>query len=63
MTELAEDDGTVVGTYAYDTFGPVRAHTGATTEWTYTGEQNDSDQLASVAQRGQQAIGYSRDDA
>jgi hypothetical protein len=28
-TELADDDGTVTGTYAYDAFGPVRAHTGA----------------------------------
>jgi RHS repeat-associated protein len=40
-TDLAADDGTVTGTYAYDAFGPVRAHTGATTQWTYTGEQND----------------------
>jgi RHS repeat-associated protein len=40
-TELADEDGTVTGTYAYDVFGPVRAHTGAATEWTYTGEQND----------------------
>jgi YD repeat-containing protein len=28
-TELADDEGTVVGTYAYDAFGPVRSHTGA----------------------------------
>jgi RHS repeat-associated protein len=41
-SELADDDGTVTGTYAYDAFGPVRTHTGATTEWSYTGEQNDA---------------------
>jgi RHS repeat-associated protein len=40
-TELADDEGTVTGMYAYDVFGPVRTHTGATTEWSYTGEQND----------------------
>jgi hypothetical protein len=28
-TELADDAGTVTGTYAYDVFGPIRAHTGA----------------------------------
>jgi hypothetical protein len=28
-TELADGDGTVTGTYAYDAFGPVRTHTGA----------------------------------
>jgi RHS repeat-associated protein len=32
----------VTGTYAYYAFGPVRAHTGASTDWTYTGEQNDA---------------------
>jgi RHS repeat-associated protein len=41
-TELAAHDGSVTGAYAYDVFGPVRAHTGASTEWSYTGEQNDS---------------------
>jgi RHS repeat-associated protein len=35
----------VTGTYAYDAFGPVRAHTGAATEWTCTGEQNDASGL------------------
>ncbi len=30
-----------MGTYEYDVFGTVRAQTGATTEWSYTGEQND----------------------
>jgi len=44
-TELADGDGTVTGAYAYDVFGPVRAHTGASTEWSYTGEQNDSSGL------------------
>jgi RHS repeat-associated protein len=40
-TELTAGDGSVAGTYAYDVFGPVRTHTGAATQWTYTGEQND----------------------
>jgi RHS repeat-associated protein len=31
----------VTGTYEYDAFGSVRTHTGASTEWSYTGEQND----------------------
>jgi YD repeat-containing protein len=40
-TGLADDAGTVTGTYEYDVFGAVRAHTGGATEWSYTGEQND----------------------
>jgi RHS repeat-associated protein len=40
-TDLTDDEGTVTGTYEYDVFGSVRAHSGADTEWTYTGEQND----------------------
>lgn len=40
-TELSDDEGTVTGTYEYDVFGSVRAHSGAATEWSYTGEQND----------------------
>jgi RHS repeat-associated protein len=31
----------VTGTYEYDAFGAVRAQSGVTTEWSYTGEQND----------------------
>ena len=31
----------MTGTYEYDVFGGVRAQTGATTERSYTGEQND----------------------
>jgi RHS repeat-associated protein len=31
----------VIGTYEYDAFGSVRTHTGVSTEWTFTGEQND----------------------
>ncbi len=31
----------MTGTYEYDVFGGVRAQTGTTTEWSYTGEQND----------------------
>jgi uncharacterized protein RhaS with RHS repeats len=40
-TDLSDGAGTVTGTYEYDAFGSVRAHSGADTEWTYTGEQND----------------------
>jgi hypothetical protein len=40
-TELAADDD-VVNTYDYDVFGAVRSSTGATTEWSYTGEQRDA---------------------
>jgi RHS repeat-associated protein len=40
-TGLADDTGTITGTYTYDVFGVVRAHTGDATEWSYTGEQND----------------------
>jgi RHS repeat-associated protein len=32
----------VTGTYEYDAFGAVRAQTGATTEWSFTGEQHDA---------------------
>ena len=35
----------MTSTYTYDAFGPVRAHTGASTEWSYTGEQNDPNGL------------------
>ena len=31
----------MTGTYEYDAFGAVRAQSGATTEWSYTGEEND----------------------
>jgi RHS repeat-associated protein len=40
-TELADNSGDVIGTYEYDAFGAVRTHTGASTQWSYTGEQND----------------------
>jgi RHS repeat-associated protein len=40
-TELADNSGDVIGTYEYDAFGAVRTHTGVSTEWTFTGEQND----------------------
>jgi RHS repeat-associated protein len=31
----------VTGAYSYDAFGAVRAHTGASTQWSFTGEQNE----------------------
>jgi RHS repeat-associated protein len=33
--------GAVVGSYTYDAFGNIRTHTGSSTEFSYTGEQND----------------------
>jgi RHS repeat-associated protein len=42
---LANGSGTVTGTYAYDVFGAVRSHTGGTTEFSFTGEQNDANGL------------------
>jgi RHS repeat-associated protein len=40
-TAVADDTGAITGSYGYDVFGAVRAHTGDATEWSYTGEQND----------------------
>ena len=40
-TQLTDGAGAVAGAYAYDVFGSVRSHSGATTEWSFTGEQND----------------------
>jgi RHS repeat-associated protein len=37
--------GTVTATYTYDVYGVVRSHTGGTTEFTFTGEQNDPNGL------------------
>jgi hypothetical protein len=44
-TELADGAGAVTGAYTYDAFGAVRAHTGASTQWSFTGEQNDPNGL------------------
>jgi hypothetical protein len=33
------------GAYTYDVFGAVRSHTGASTEFSYTGKQNDPNGL------------------
>lgn len=44
-SELADGAGAVTGTYAYDVFGQVRTHIGASTEWSFTGEQNDPNGL------------------
>lgn len=41
-TGLADDAGTTTGNYDYDAFGAERTHTGASTEWSFTGEQHDS---------------------
>jgi len=43
--QLTDGAGAVTGAYTYDAFGPVRTHTGASTEWTFTGEQNDPNGL------------------
>jgi RHS repeat-associated protein len=45
VSELANGAGSVTGAYTYDAFGSVRTHTGASTDWTYTGEQNDPNGL------------------
>jgi RHS repeat-associated protein len=37
--------GNITGSYTYDVFGAVRSQTGATTEFTFTGEQNDPNGL------------------
>jgi RHS repeat-associated protein len=50
-TEITDGSGTVTGTYAYDAFGAVRAQTGATTEWSFTGEQHDATGLEYVRAR------------
>src|SRR3990172_8180834 len=42
---LTDDQGDVVGTYEYDVFGAMRAHTGDETEFSFTGEQNDPNGL------------------
>jgi len=41
-TGLADAAGDVTGAYTYDAFGAVRSQSGATTEWSYTGEQVDA---------------------
>jgi RHS repeat-associated protein len=43
--KLVDGAGAVVGDYRYDVFGPLMAHTGASTEFSYTGEQNDPNGL------------------
>ncbi len=42
---LADGAGNVTGSYTYDVFGAVRTHSGASTEYSYTGEQNDANAL------------------
>jgi RHS repeat-associated protein len=50
-TGITDGSGTVTGTYAYDAFGAVRAQTGATTEWSFTGEQHDATGLEYLRKR------------
>jgi RHS repeat-associated protein len=38
---LVDGSGSVTGTYAYDVFGAVRSQSGTSTEFSFTGEQND----------------------
>jgi RHS repeat-associated protein len=45
MALMTDASGAVTGTYTYDVFGPLMAHTGASTEFSYTGEQNDPNGL------------------
>ena len=40
-SDLTDGSGNVTASYGYDVFGAIRSHTGATTEWSFTGEQND----------------------
>jgi len=35
----------VTGSYTYDALGAVRSHSGASTEFSFTGEQNDPNGL------------------
>ena len=49
--ELANGAGAVTGAYTYDAFGAVRTHTGTSTEWTFTGEQNDPNGLGYLRAR------------
>jgi hypothetical protein len=42
---LCDGSGNVTATYAYDVFGAVRAHTGGSTEFSFTGEDNDPNGL------------------
>jgi RHS repeat-associated protein len=42
---LADGAGNVTGSYTYDVFGAARTHTGASTEYSFTGEQNDPNGL------------------
>jgi len=44
-TELADGAGAATGAYSYDAFGAVRSHTGGSTQWSFTGEQNDANGL------------------
>jgi RHS repeat-associated protein len=42
---LMNSAGVITGSYTYDVFGAVRTQTGATTEFSFTGEQNDPNGL------------------
>jgi RHS repeat-associated protein len=40
-SELLDSAGAVIGSYKYDVFGAVRNHSGSSSEFSFTGEQND----------------------
>jgi RHS repeat-associated protein len=42
---LCNGSSTVTATYSYDVYGAVRSHTGGSTEFTFTSEQNDPNGL------------------
>jgi len=48
---LTDDQGDVVGTYDYDVFGAVRTHGGSSSEFSFTGEQNDPNGLEYLRNR------------
>jgi RHS repeat-associated protein len=40
-TQVTDASGVVTGEYAYDAFGSVHSRTDATTEWSFTGQQEE----------------------
>jgi RHS repeat-associated protein len=48
---LMNASGVITGSYTYDVFGAVRSQSGATTEFTFTGEQQDPNQLTFLRAR------------
>ena len=48
---LMNAQGNITGSYTYDVFGAVRTQTGATTEFSFTAEQNDPNGLTFLRAR------------